>query len=287
VGSAAHRGVVCRRGSGRHQCRDHCTGPTTHGWLQARASQVILAAAVIDDVLGLLILAVVSSLAHGQVHLLELLATATFALGFTLLVARWGTKVIGVVVTKGAANLKVAEGQFVLALCFLFGLALLAIYAGVAAIIGAFLAGLALAESIGQRVHDLTNGVTELLVPFFLAGIGLHFDLTAFATPATVLLAVLILLAAILSKLAGCALGALQLGRADAIRIRVGMVPRGEVGMVVAQIGLGLAVIPPGIFGVVVFMSIMTTLVAPPLLTLAYRDLREARRTQIRGGHRE
>ncbi|MBI3801307.1 MAG: cation:proton antiporter [Deltaproteobacteria bacterium] len=251
----------------------------TQGVLQARASRVILAAAVIDDVLGLLILAVVSSAAQRSINILGLVATAVFAIGFTLGVAFWGTKTVGRVVARAEDHLHLAEGQFVLALCLLFGLALLAVYAGVAAIIGAFLAGITVAESVTHRVHELTQGVTELLVPFFLVGIGLHFDVAAFATPSTLVLAVVILLAAILSKLLGCALGAVRLGRADALRIGIGMVPRGEVGMVVAQIGLGLAVIPQGVFAVVVFMSIMTTLIAPPLLNWAYRDVEAATTT--------
>jgi Kef-type K+ transport system membrane component KefB len=68
-------------------------------------------------------------------------------------------------------------------------------------------------------------------------------------------------------------LGAYRLGWADASRVGVGMIPRGEVGMVVAQIGLGLGVIPAAIYGVVVFMSIATTIIAPPLLKLAYRTV--------------
>jgi len=249
---------------------------TTQGVLQARASRIILAAAVVDDILGLLILAVVSSVAQGHVNVLELSITAALAIGFPLVVALWGTQTIGRVAARAEEHLHVAEGQFVFALCLLFGLALLAVYAGVAAIIGAFLAGIAVAESVAPRVHELTQGVTEFLVPFFLVAIGLHFDVAAFATPATLVLAVIILVVAILSKLLGCALGAVRMGRADALRIGIGMVPRGEVGMVVAQLGLGLAVIPRGIFGIVVFMSIMTTLVAPPLLRWAYRDVAAA-----------
>jgi len=249
------------------------------GVLQARASRVILAAAIVDDILGLLILAVVSSAAQGHLNIPELVATAVLAIGFTLVVALWGTKTVGRVVARSEEHLHVAEGQFVLALCLLFGLALLAVYAGMAAIIGAFLAGITVAESVAHRVHELTQGVTELLVPFFLVGIGLHFDVAAFATPSTLVLAVVILLAAILSKLLGCALGAVRLGRADALRIGIGMVPRGEVGMVVAQIGLGLTVIPREVFALVVFMSIMTTLIAPPLLNWAYRDVEAATTT--------
>jgi Kef-type K+ transport system membrane component KefB len=253
----------------------------TQGVLQARASQVILAAAVVDDILGLLILAVVSSAAQGHINVFELVITAVLAISFTLVIAFWGTETVGRVVAGAEERLHVAEGQFVLALCLLFGLALLAVYTGVAAIIGAFLAGIAVSESVAHRIHDLTQGVTELLVPFFLVGIGLHFDVTAFATLSTLVLAVVILLAAILSKLLGCALGAVGMGRADALRIGIGMVPRGEVGMVVAQIGLSLAVIPQGVFAIVVFMSIMTTLVAPPLLHWAYRDVEAATPTKV------
>jgi len=175
------------------------------------------------------------------------------------------------VVPRVSPRLNVSEAEFTLALGLLFGLSLLAVYAGVAAIVGAFLAGMALSETVEQRVRDLSSGVTELLVPFFLAGLGLHLDLTVFANRGTVLLAVLILAAAIISKFIGCGLGALPLGRTDAIRVGVGMIPRGEVGMVVAQIGLGLGVIAQSVYGTIVFMSVATTLIAPPLLTWAYR----------------
>lgn len=243
------------------------------GLLQERASQIILAAAVIDDVLGLIILALVSSLAKGKVNFLELALTATLAIGFTIIVVLWGTKTMRRVVPHLLDRLRGGEAQFAMAMILLFALSVLAVYAGVAAIIGAFLAGMVLAESVGRRVHDLAQGVTELLVPFFLAGIGLHFSLSALSTWSTVTLAGLILLAAMLSKFVGCGLGAYRLGWADASRVGVGMIPRGEVGMVVAQIGQSLGVIGEHVYAVVVLMSVATTLVAPPLLRLTYRDL--------------
>ena len=127
--------------------------------------------------------------------------------------------------------------------------------------------------SAEQRVIDQTSGITELLTPFFLVGVGLYFDVSAFSTSSVVWLALTILVAAILSKLAACGLGAIRLGRADALRVGVGMAPRGEVGMVVAQIGLSMGVMSNTVYGVVVFMSVATTLVAPPLLNWAYRDV--------------
>jgi Kef-type K+ transport system membrane component KefB len=243
------------------------------GLLQARASKIILAAAVIDDVLGLLVLALVSSMAKGQVSFVGLATTAAVAMGFTILVAKWGTSTMDRIVPRMEERLRLGEGEFALSMVLLFALSVLSVYAGVAAIIGAFLAGMALAESVGRRVHDLAHGVTELLVPFFLAGIGLHFDLQAFTDRSTLLLALVVLAAALLSKFAGCGAGALRLGRRDATRIGIGMMPRGEVGMVVAQIGLSLGVITQSIYAVVVFMAVATTLAAPPLLNLSYREL--------------
>jgi Kef-type K+ transport system membrane component KefB len=246
---------------------------SSRGLLHHRASKIILAAAVIDDVLGLIVLAGVSGIAKGGLNIPELALTAGAAIVFTIVVAKWGTRTASHVLPRVQEKLRAGEVQFNLAMVLLFGLALLATYAGVAAIIGAFLAGMALSETLGERVHVLSHGVSELLVPFFLAGIGLHLDLSVFATTETMLLSAIILVAAVVSKIIGCGVGGLSLGRADAMRIGVGMVPRGEVGMVVAQIGLSLGVVSPRIFGVVVFMAVFTTIVAPPLLNLSFRGV--------------
>lgn len=252
------------------------------GLMQTRAARIILAAAVVDDVLGLLVLAVVSGLARGQVRVADLVVTAVAAIGFTILVATWGTRAAETVVPRVRKKLRVAEAEFALSMTLLFGLALLAVYAGVAAIIGAFLAGMALSESVGERVHDLAHGVTELLVPFFLAGIGLHLSLGTFGSSETLILALVILAAAILSKFVGCGAAALRLGRADATRIGIGMIPRGEVGLVVAQIGMRLGVIAEHIYGVVVFMAVATTIIAPPLLAAAYKGaLEQAEKKEV------
>jgi len=250
------------------------------GLLSHDASKVILAAAVIDDVLGLIVLAVVSSLARGGINVPELVFTGMGAIGFTIVVAKWGTRAMGTVVPRLEERLKAGEVQFNLAVIILFGLSLLAMYAGVAAIIGAFLAGMALSDSLQPRVHDLAHGVSELLVPFFLVGIGLHLDVSVFFHVDTLVLSSLIVLAAVLSKLVGCGLGAAEMGRADALRVGAGMVPRGEVGMVVAQIGLNLDVIPASVYGVVVFMAVATTMIAPPLLSLSFRNIPPARVVQ-------
>jgi Kef-type K+ transport system membrane component KefB len=251
------------------------------GLLDEVSSKVILAAAVIDDVLGLLVLAVVSSLTHGKLNLLQLSVTAVLAAGFTLVVARWGTHAMRRVTPHVERGLKASEARFILALGLLFTLAVLATWTGVAAIVGAFLAGLALAESTESRERDLAQGLSELLVPFFLAGIGLHVDLSAFAKPATALLAIMMLAAAIASKFIGCGLGALGLGKLDALRVGVGMIPRGEVGMIVAQIGLGFGILTQSSYSIVVFMSVATTIVAPPLIKITYKKLLDTRAPEL------
>jgi Kef-type K+ transport system membrane component KefB len=245
------------------------------GLLHEVSARIILAAAVIDDVLGLLVLAVVSSVTHGKLDVPQLGLTAVAAAAFTVIVAKWGTPTMKHVV-RHVEKLRVAESRFVLAMALLFFLALLAVYTGVAAIVGAFLAGLALGESTGPRERDLAQGVSELLVPFFLAGIGLRVDLSVFASAGTAVLALVILVTAIVSKFIGCGLGAMGLGKTEALRVGVGMIPRGEVGMVVAQIGLGYGILSRSSYGVVVFMSVATTIIAPPLLKVVYRKVLES-----------
>ncbi len=247
------------------------------GLLQTRAARVILAAAVVDDVLGLIVLAAVSGVARGSVSYLDIALTGALALGFTVFVAMFGTRAVRRIMPKVQARMALVESQFALGMTLLFALSLLAVYAGVAAIVGAFLAGMALSEAVDRRVLDLTNGVTELLVPFFLVGIGLHFDISAFANPSMMALAGVILAAALVSKFIGCGLGALGMGRTDALRVGVGMIPRGEVGMVVAQIGLRMGAIEQSYYGIVVFLSIATTMFAPPLLKMAFRGEAPAR----------
>ncbi len=241
------------------------------GLLNHAASRIILGAAVIDDVFGLIVLGIVSSMAEHHVDVLKLATTALAAMAFTWVVAKWGTPAMRHIVPHVEARFQSGEVQFNFAMILLFALAVLAGYVGVAAIIGAFLAGMALAESTGQRERDLVHGVTELLLPFFLAGIGMHLQLSPFKDARTVWLTIVILIAAVLSKMLGCGLGALSMGYRNAVRVGCGMVPRGEVGMVVAQIGLSLGVISAGVYGVVVMMAVATTLIAPPLLTLSFR----------------
>jgi Kef-type K+ transport system membrane component KefB len=243
------------------------------GLLQRTASRIILAAAIIDDVLALLVLGAVASVARGQLDLPQLMLTTGMAAAFILLVGYWGRAAVTHVVNRLEGNLRVAEAEFALAMVLLFALAALAEKIGVAAIIGAFLAGMALSGAVPRRVHTLTHGVTELLVPFFLVNIGLHLRLDVFADWTSWKLALLIVPIALFSKMFGCGLGALSHGREIATRVGVGMIPRGEFCMVVAQVGLGLGAVSVQGFAVIVFMAVAAAMLTPPLLKLAFRKV--------------
>ncbi|HEV2762195.1 MAG TPA: cation:proton antiporter [Pyrinomonadaceae bacterium] len=241
------------------------------GLLDAPTARVILGAAVIDDILGLLVLTVVSSAAAGGVRVAEIVTTAALALGFTAFVALLGSRVVNRVSPR-VERLRAGHAFYVFGLLLCFGLSVAAAYVGVAAIIGAFLAGMTLAEASegNETMHKQTSGVTEFLVPFFLANIGMQLDLSVFRDGSVVALSVLVTIVAVLTKLVGCGAGAWNLGARRAAQVGVGMVPRGEVGIIVAQLGLSLALISQSIYGVVLFMAVATTLVAPPVLKRLY-----------------
>ena len=131
---------------------------------------------------------------------------------------------------------------------------------------------MALAEAAedNPKMHRQMSGVTEFVVPFFLVNIGMQLSLGVFRSTSVILLSVLVTVVAIGTKLFGCGLGALNLGLNRAAQVGMGMVPRGEVGIIVAQIGLGLAVIGAELYGVVLFMAVITTVIAPPFLKLLF-----------------
>ena len=249
------------------------------GLLDAPTARIILGAAVIDDILGLLVLAIVSSMAAGTVNYLEIFTTAALAIGFTAFVALVGAPVV-TRVAPSVERMRSGQGIFIFGLVLCLGLSVAASYIGVAAIIGAFLAGMALAEAAedNPKMHRQMSGVTEFLVPFFLVNIGMQLSLSVFRSSSVILLCILVTLVAIVTKLVGCGLGAFNLGMRRAGQVGMGMVPRGEVGIIVAQIGLSLAVIGAELYGVVLFMAVATTVIAPPFLKMLYANEVAARK---------
>lgn len=239
------------------------------GLLNRSTSRVILGAAVIDDILGLMILSVVSSVSRGSINYYAIIGTALSAIFFVIVVGAIGSKVFNWL-APAINSLRISKPFFKFGLILCLGLSFVALYIEVAAIIGAFLAGMALSEATenNPRMRLLSNGVMEFMVPFFLVYIGMQLDITLFVELDVVLYALVITAVAIVSKMLGCGLGAYKMGFKRAVQIGIGMVPRGEVGIVVAQIGISLSVIDDKAFAAVLFMAVATTLFAPPFIKL-------------------
>jgi len=164
----------------------------------------------------------------------------------------------------------------ILSLAICLGFSVLAERVGMAAIIGAFFAGLAFAEySPEWNLRSRVNAINEFLAPYFFFVMGAQLNLHVF-TPTVIISAVIITILAIISKLLGCGLPVIYEGWETALKVGVGMVPRGEVGLIVALVGLQMKMITPAAYAIVIFMTAATTLFAPILLRLLFR--KDARR---------
>ena len=239
--------------------------------IEAVESRVILAAAVVDDVLGLLVLAAVSGLSQGDMSVVGLLALALGATAFVVLVAVFGNRLVRVAIPH-VDGARIPRGPLVFALAACLGLSALAGVIGLAAIIGAFLAGMAFADlPRGWRLEEQVDPVYQLLVPFFFVVTGSLVDLGALAEPSSLGMVAGITALAVAGKVIGCGGAAWGMGRRSAAIVAAGMVPRGEVGVIVATVGLAREVITTELYGVIVAMSIITTLIAPPFLKALFR----------------
>ena len=240
------------------------------GLLQRTESLIILAAAVADDVLGLLMLAVVVSLGTGiDILRLGLLLLETLAfVAILLTVGRMGMRRHGYRV----AHLRIPHGALSLALIVMLGLAILAGVIGLAAIVGAYLAGLLVAELSDEfELKRDVDALQALLVPFFFVIVGARMDISGLGDAETLALGAVITVIAILTKLVGCGLAMYGTNLRSAIMVGVGMVPRGEVGLVVATLGLAAGVIDASLYAAILLMVGATTIVAPLLIGPVFR----------------
>jgi Kef-type K+ transport system membrane component KefB len=240
------------------------------GVIGSTEARIILGAAVVDDILGLLLLAVVSSYGEDNVDVAELTLTAIAAAGFIVFAALVGTRVIRRY-SIHLERLHVANAPFLVAMMLMLGLSALAGIIGLAAIIGAFIAGMMLAEAEeGFELERQSRAVYEFLVPFFFVIIGMKVDPAAFDDAEILAIALGVTALAVIGKLLGGTIASSGLPRRSSAIISVGMVPRGEVGLVAASIGAGIGAVSDDMFAVVVFMSIATTLMAPPVIAWLY-----------------
>jgi Kef-type K+ transport system membrane component KefB len=242
------------------------------GALQRVESKVILGAAVIDDILAMLLLGVVVSMQGGDgIDVMHLLVVLAGAVGFIAIIGIGGARVM----RWNSSWLDKPRSPhsalaIVLALCL--GLAYVSTLFGLAAIIGAFLAGMIASETRQQHtLEKQTQPLLALLTPFFFVVTGSKIDLHQLANGEAAVMLLVVTLIAIASKLIGGFLGSLSLGARSATVVGFGMVPRGEVGVVIASLGLTAGVFTDRIYAIIVAMSLLTAMVTPPVLAWMLR----------------
>ena len=246
------------------------------GKLQTKEAQIILGAAVIDDVLGLIILAVVSGIVSAAEmgraldisSVLRLIGVAVlFLVGSLTVGAFLVPRIMGQL-----AKLRTGGMMIVSALLFCFGMAYLANAVGLAPIVGAFAAGLLLEEVHFRKfrenieIEHLIKGISAFLVPVFFVLMGIQVRLETFAQLSVLGVAAGLTIAAIVGKQV-CGFGVLERG-IDRLSVGIGMIPRGEVGLIFAGAGRLLKVIDDATFSAAVIMVIATTLITPPVLKI-------------------
>jgi len=248
--------------------------------LQTKEAQIILGAAVIDDVLGLIILAVVSGIVTSaelgrpmQVEsVLLLIGVAVLFLGVALAIGAFLVPRL----MRQLAKLRTGGTMLISALVFCFALSYLANAAGLAPIVGAFAAGLLLEQvyfrgfSEDVQIEDVIRPISTFLVPIFFVLMGIQVRLETFMDLPVIGVALGLTIAAIIGKQV-CGFGILERGL-NRMSVGIGMIPRGEVGLIFASMGKSLKVIDAATYSAVVIMVIITTLITPPLLKISLQS---------------
>ncbi len=247
------------------------------GLIKHKVASIILGAAVLDDILALTVLVLVKGLAQKQFDVVEFVLLVIESLVFVGFLTLWGPR-LARRTRRWVERLNIPEAPFVVSVILCLGLAELADVIGLAAIIGAFMAGIMIDELAG--VYDLENKVkyvNEFLLPFFFVMMGAHLNPRAFLSPNLLFLTLFITLIAVVSKMAGAYIGCLNEDRRTRIQAGVCMIPRGEVGIIVGLVGIRLATISLDMYTVVLGMSLLTTIIAPPFVVMAFRGRRRGR----------
>ncbi len=250
------------------------------GHLKSDEAQVILGAAVIDDILGLILLTVISGVAAGEkLTALGVASTTAVAFGFVILAIVIGS-VLAPRLVQWIARLRVVKALFFASIMFAFALSYLADLVGSGMIIGAFAAGLVLAKTDrGRDIQREVYDVAQFFIPIFFVAVGAAVDLRSLnplmpETRPFFIVGLLLTLVAIAGKLLA---GFAAFGRPmRKLVIGEGMIPRGEVGLIFAQLGLTAGLLSAGLYSSVALMVMITTFVAPPALRMLLRGTEHA-----------
>lgn len=239
--------------------------------LQTHVAKIILGAAVFDDILGMVLLTFVTGMATGTFKWLHMGVLIAEAVGFAIFMIFIGPRIVNRM-RPGLKRMSTHDAPLILALAICLGLSVAATKIGMAAIIGAFFAGLVFADYDPEwRLSPRAHGINELLSPFFFFVMGSKLDISLFDGKVLITATVITVLA-LFSKVVGCGLPLLRQGWRQALQVGVGMTPRGEVALIVALIGLQMNAISQQAYAVVIFMTGLTTIAAPVALRYLFRD---------------
>jgi Kef-type K+ transport system membrane component KefB len=255
--------------------------------MEVRESRIIIAAAVIDDVLGMIVLAIVQGMAFSGdgLEIIDLVMIVVKAVAFVVIAILVAKYIVPKIYDyfdqrnariRAAGKVPYAFNKLILAIIVCLGMATMAEFIGLAAIIGAFLAGMLFADHAWEwELEHKVEAITSFLITFFFVNVGLMVDISALTDVTMILVIVVVILIAMATKFVGCGLGA-KLGDKNIDKssfsiIGVGMMPRGEVGIIIASIGYVAGVMSAELYTVVVMMSVMTTIIAPPILSALFK----------------
>jgi Kef-type K+ transport system membrane component KefB/predicted amino acid-binding ACT domain protein len=229
-------------------------------------ARTVLGAAVVDDVLGLIILTVVTRIVEqGSVGIGTIASTIGLAIGFLAVTSTVGFTIFPQLFARIAKGARSTSTVSVVAIGIALGFSVLADKAHLAPIIGAFVAGLALRRiATHERVERDVASLAQIFVPIFFLNIGISTNIRAMADARVIGVALILSAVAIVSKIAAAS-GAIG-SRGDKLTIGFGMLPRGEVGLIFASIGLSVGALSEELYGSVLVVVLVTTLIAPPLL---------------------
>jgi Kef-type K+ transport system membrane component KefB len=229
-------------------------------------ARTVLGAAVVDDVLGLIILTVVTRIVEqGSVGIGTIASTIGLAIGFLAVTSTVGFTIFPQLFARIAKGARSTSTVSVVAIGIALGFSVLAEKAHLAPIIGAFVAGLALRRiATHERVERDVSSLAQIFVPIFFLNIGISTNIRAMADARVIGVALILSAVAIVSKIAAAS-GAIG-SRGDKLTIGFGMLPRGEVGLIFASIGLSVGALSEELYGSVLVVVLVTTLIAPPLL---------------------
>ncbi len=257
------------------------------GLMKDEIGHTIIGAAVVDDILGLLILSVVVGMAHGGLDAVGITLVAAKAVAFIAIGILVGVYLFSPIVVRlqvEGHKLGIKHGGFIIALAIAFFYSLVAESIGLSAIIGAFLAGTMFAPApLKEEFAEGARYLEAIFTPIFFISLGLAVNVLAvWENPEIFLFTIVLLVVAMVTKMAGCALAAWgqRMSAVESLAVGWGMTPRGEVGLIVALTALTASIITDALFSVIVLVLVIVSVVPAPLFRQALKAVDQERKAR-------